>query len=147
MACYLDDNAIDIAKMIKLLSLLSQGDLFVKCLKQLNIAGITMPAGALVLWLWEETHIPKVVGSNPGTLYWMDILSHISVVKIVLFVWKRPKMSKKEAGVGPFKKTMHQIFLQKFVCCAHQHEDLGNLSIPILGNFSDSGSPQSSLVI
>ena len=86
MACYLDDNAIDIAKMIKLLSLLSQGDLFVKCLKQLNIAGITMPAGALVLWLWEETHIPKVVGSNPGTLYWMDILSHISVVKIVLFV-------------------------------------------------------------
>ena len=39
-------------------------------------------AGALVSWLWEETHIPKVVGSNPVTVYWMDIFSHIFVVKI-----------------------------------------------------------------
>ena len=30
-------------------------------------------AGALVQWLWEETHVPKVVGSNPGALYWMVI--------------------------------------------------------------------------
>ena len=29
--------------------------------------------GALVLWLWEETHVPKDVGSNPSTVYWMDI--------------------------------------------------------------------------
>ena len=43
-------------------------------------------AGALVQWLWEETHVPKVVGSNPGTVYWMDIFSHIIVVKIVMFV-------------------------------------------------------------
>ena len=28
----------------------------------------------------------KVVGSNPGTVYWMDIFSHIFVVKIVMFV-------------------------------------------------------------
>ena len=27
----------------------------------------------LVSWLWEETHVPKVVGSNPGTVYWMDM--------------------------------------------------------------------------
>ena len=26
-------------------------------------------AGALVQWLWEETHVPKVIGSNPSTLY------------------------------------------------------------------------------
>ena len=26
-------------------------------------------AGALVLWLWEETNVPKDVGSNPGTVY------------------------------------------------------------------------------
>ena len=32
---------------------------------------------------------PKVVGSNLGSVYWMDIFSHIFVVK-------------KEAGVGPF---------------------------------------------
>ena len=43
-------------------------------------------AGALVYWLWEETHVPKVVGSNPGTVYWMDIFSQIFVVKIVMFV-------------------------------------------------------------
>ena len=30
-------------------------------------------AGALVQWLWEETHVPNVVGSNPGIVYWMDI--------------------------------------------------------------------------
>ena len=28
----------------------------------------------------------KVVGSNHGTIYWMDIFSHIFVVKIVMFV-------------------------------------------------------------
>ena len=27
---------------------------------------------------------PKVVGSNPGTVYWMDIFAHIFVVKIVM---------------------------------------------------------------
>ena len=41
-------------------------------------------AGALVQWLREETHVPKVVGSNPGTVYWMDIFSHILDVKIVM---------------------------------------------------------------
>ena len=30
-------------------------------------------AGALVYWLWEETHVLKVVGSNPSPVYWMDI--------------------------------------------------------------------------
>ena len=33
--------------------------------------------------LWEETCIPKVVSSNPSTIYWMDIF-HIS--RIVIFV-------------------------------------------------------------
>ena len=43
-------------------------------------------AGALVLWLWEETHVPKVVSSNPGTIYRMDIFSHSFVAKIVMSV-------------------------------------------------------------
>ena len=30
-------------------------------------------AGALVYWLWDETHVPKNVGSNTGAIYWMDI--------------------------------------------------------------------------
>ena len=38
------------------------------------------------LWLCEETRVPKVLGSNPSTDYWMDIFSHIFVVKIVMFV-------------------------------------------------------------
>ena len=29
--------------------------------------------GALVKWLWKETHVPKVMGSNPGAVYWMDM--------------------------------------------------------------------------
>ena len=41
-------------------------------------------AGALVKWLWEETHVQKVMGSNPDTVYWMDIFSHLCVVKIVM---------------------------------------------------------------
>ena len=53
------------------------------------------------------------MGSNPSTVYWMDIFSHIFVVKIVLFVGKRPKINEKEAGVGPFLKreiTSQQYF-------------------------------------
>ena len=50
---------------------------------------------------------PKVVGLNPCTIYWMYIFSHIFVEKICIVCLKRPKINKKEAGVGPFflKKT------------------------------------------
>ena len=34
-------------------------------------------------WLGEEIHVMKVVGLNPSTVYWMDIFSHIFVVKIL----------------------------------------------------------------
>ena len=40
--------------------------------------------GSLVYWLWEETHVLKVVGSNPGTIYEMELFSPIFVVKIVM---------------------------------------------------------------
>ena len=61
-------------------------------------------AGALVQWLWEKTHVPKVVSSNPSTAYWMDIFSQLFDVKIVMCVRKEENKNKKEAGVGPFKK-------------------------------------------
>ena len=32
--------------------------------------------------LWEETHVPKVVGSNLKTVYWMDILYHGVLMEI-----------------------------------------------------------------
>ena len=59
--------------------------------------------GALVWGLWEETYVLKVVGSNPSTIYWMDISSHTFVVKIVMFVGK-DKIKLKEAEDGQFKK-------------------------------------------
>ena len=42
-------------------------------------------AGDLVEWLWEETHVQNVVGSNPSTVYWLDIFTNICC-KIVMFV-------------------------------------------------------------
>ena len=33
-----------------------------------------------------EPRNQKVVSSNPGTGYWMDIFSHLYVVRIVMFV-------------------------------------------------------------
>ena len=42
------------------------------------------------------------MGSNPGTVYWKDIFSHIFVVKICNVCLKRPTINIKEAGVGPF---------------------------------------------
>ena len=34
-----------------------------------------------------ETHVPKVVSSNPGTVYWMDIFKHAYFfVKFVMSV-------------------------------------------------------------
>ena len=32
----------------------------------------------------EDTRVPKVVSSNPSTVYWMDIFSDLFVVKIVM---------------------------------------------------------------
>ena len=54
--------------------------------EEVNIKLDLFRAGALVLWLWEETHVPKVVSLNPSTVYWMDIFSHLFVAKIVMYV-------------------------------------------------------------
>ena len=35
-------------------------------------------------WLLQETHVPKVVSSNPGTIY---IFSYLFVVKIEMCGW------------------------------------------------------------
>ena len=44
-------------------------------------------AEALVYWLQEETHVPKVVSSNPSTVPILDgHFSHLFVVKIVMCV-------------------------------------------------------------
>ena len=63
------------------------------CCNRLCCYAATAPLVAKVVvivyvlgWLWEETHVPKVVGSNLSTVYWMDIFTHLFVVKTVMFV-------------------------------------------------------------
>ena len=63
--------------------------------KELN----SFKAGALVLWLLDETQNMKVVGLNPSAIYWMDIF-HIICCKIAMFVSNRPKINEKEVGDG-----------------------------------------------
>ena len=43
----------------------------------------------------EETHVPKVVGLNASSVYWMDIFHIFFVVKIVMFVSKDKKKQKR----------------------------------------------------
>ena len=55
------------------------------------------------------THVQEVVGSNPGTIYWMEMtfFSLICCINcIVLF--EKTENKQKEAGVGPFKKVTLQ---------------------------------------
>ena len=72
-------------------------------------------AGALVWWLWEETHVLKVVCSNPSTVYWMDIFSNIFVAKIVRL--KGSKINVKEAENDPFLLKVAQ-FLKNYIATA-----------------------------
>ena len=51
--------------------------------------------GALVLWLWLETHALKVVSSNPVASDWMDLFA----VKLCRFL-NRLKISENEAKDG-----------------------------------------------
>ena len=60
--------------------------------------------GALVCWLWETTLFQKVVGWNPGTVYWLDIeFFTLICCRNCILCLKRPKINKKEPGVGPLK--------------------------------------------
>ena len=54
------------------------------------------------------THVPEVMGSNPGAVYWMDMTFFIFICcKNCIVSLKRPKINEKEARIGPFS-----IFLQ-----------------------------------
>ena len=57
--------------------------------------------------VWEETHVPKVVGSNPSTVYWMDIYSHSFVVKL----FEKTKMNEKRPGSSPILCKRKHSFL------------------------------------
>ena len=44
-------------------------------------------------------HVLKVMGLNPGAVYWMDMICCKNCNDVCL---KRPKIKEKEAGVGQF---------------------------------------------
>ena len=58
----------------------------------------------------EMTRACEVVGLNPCTVYWMDMtLFTLICVNNSIVCLKRSKINKKDAGVGPFKKTIDTI--------------------------------------
>ena len=59
-------------------------------------------AGAMVSWIGEETHVPKVVGSNPGTAYWMYIFFAIISCKNCNVCLKKTKINEIVAEDSPF---------------------------------------------
>ena len=71
----------------------------------IHVGGTTLGqkyiAEALVYRLWEKTHVLKVEGSNPSTIYRIDICSHLFVGKNNVYL-KRPKVNEKEVRDGPF---------------------------------------------
>ena len=108
-------------------------DLKMKCTKRRNISTAEKrihfsrkpyEKEALVWWLWETTHVQEVVGSNPGTVYWM-VMTFFTLMcrKNCIVCLKRPKINVKEAGVGLFKnysKLNHgQSYLYKL--CDHTY--------------------------
>ena len=44
------------------------------------------------------------MGSNPSTVYWMDIFSHVFVVKICNVCLKIPKINEKRPGLAHLLK-------------------------------------------
>ena len=55
---------------------------------------------ALVQWLWETIRIQEIVGSNPGTGYWMYIFTLICCKFVFLF--EQTENKQKEAGNDSF---------------------------------------------
>ena len=49
-------------------------------------------------------------GLNPGTIYWMDIFSHLFVVKICNVCLKRPKIKETRPGLAHFLKRNAEMY-------------------------------------
>ena len=62
--------------------------------------------GALVLWLCDETHFLKVVGSLPSTIYLIYVFDIDFLSKLICFS-ENPKINVKETWDGTFFKIVH----------------------------------------
>ena len=59
------------------------------------------------------------MGSNPSTVYWMDLLSIDLLLKFIICL-KRPKINEKEAGVDPFffkKRNLFKVNIRESGLC------------------------------
>ena len=66
-----------------------------------------------VQWLWQETRVPKVICSNPSTVYRTHIISHLFVVKIVCLKRLEIKTKKRPGMVHLKKANIHRRFQLK----------------------------------
>ena len=63
-------------------------------------------AGALVQWYWETIHVQEVMGSNPYTVYWMNMkFFHIDLLLKLYCLFEKTENKRKRGRVGPFKKS------------------------------------------
>ena len=67
-----------------------------------------MGESPILLWSWEETHIMKVVSSNPSTIYRMELFTLICSKKI-MFVSKRPKINEKNHFSRTTDTLLHRV--------------------------------------
>ena len=79
--------------------------IFSSAMTRIYFAEPILENSALVYWLWDETHVLKVVDSNPSTIYWMDIFINLIVVNIVKFIWKDKNKRKRGRGWHILKKN------------------------------------------
>ena len=63
-----------------------------------------------------ETHVPKVVGLIPGTVYWIDIFTYICCKNCDDVCLKRPKTNYKRGRGGPILKNYNEIV---YYFCSH----------------------------
>ena len=70
-----------------------------------------MWAGALVKSLFETTHVPEVVCSNPGTIYWMDLTFFTCICcKNCIVLFEKTENKQIEAGLAHLKNCNIKTF-------------------------------------
>ena len=85
----------------------------IRRIKNLTSQLLMTRVGDLVYWLWEETFILNVMGSNLSTIYWMDIFLFI-FCKHCNDCLQRQKYTKKRPGMSQLiKRLMTSQFLSR----------------------------------
>ena len=105
----------------------------VKMVKLKSLKQLLFKGGRPGLVVMGGDSCPKVMGSNPGTIYWMDMIffSHWFVVKNCIVCLKRSKINEKVAGVCPFFKKTPLLTMQQPLPSFHAAIMIFSIKIPI----------------